>query len=119
MTMSTDSPPSEIASSNEKLDVRYVEKTSSGSGSAQTIWDVLPKNQPAWYYTLIPITLSRLCVCVCADCISRWKQKHLLLLNLGMIVPYLSSTTNGYDGSMLNGLQSMVGDARGHDFDRH
>ncbi|KAJ5747658.1 uncharacterized protein N7511_009354 [Penicillium nucicola] len=36
-----------------------------------------------------------------------YKQRHLLLLNLGMIIPYLSSTTNGYDGSMLNGLQSM------------
>lgn len=36
-----------------------------------------------------------------------YKSRHLLLLNLGMIVPYLSSTTNGYDGSMLNGLQSM------------
>ncbi|KAJ5889301.1 hypothetical protein N7504_010111 [Penicillium tannophilum] len=36
-----------------------------------------------------------------------YKRRHLLLLNLGMIIPYLSSTTNGYDGSMLNGLQSM------------
>lgn len=36
-----------------------------------------------------------------------YKQRHLLLLNLAMIIPYLSSTTNGYDGSMLNGLQSM------------
>ncbi|KAJ5494466.1 hypothetical protein N7463_010553 [Penicillium fimorum] len=36
-----------------------------------------------------------------------YKERHLLLLNLGMIIPYLSSTTNGYDGSMLNGLQSM------------
>ncbi|CAG8330446.1 unnamed protein product [Penicillium salamii] len=36
-----------------------------------------------------------------------YKQRHLVLLNLGMIIPYLSSTTNGYDGSMLNGLQSM------------
>jgi sugar porter (SP) family MFS transporter len=36
-----------------------------------------------------------------------YKERHFLLLNLGMIIPYLSSTTNGYDGSMLNGLQSM------------
>ncbi|KAH8690337.1 general substrate transporter [Talaromyces proteolyticus] len=36
-----------------------------------------------------------------------YKQRHLLLLNIFMIIPYLSSTTNGYDGSMLNGLQSM------------
>lgn len=46
--------------------------------------DVLPKNPEPWY-----------------------KQRHLLLLNLAMVVPALSSTTNGYDGSMLNGLQSM------------
>lgn len=36
-----------------------------------------------------------------------YRKRHLLLLNLCMIIPYLSSTTNGYDGSMLNGLQSM------------
>ncbi|OBT94193.1 hypothetical protein VE01_06954 [Pseudogymnoascus verrucosus] len=46
--------------------------------------DVLPKDSPPWY-----------------------KQRHLILLNLAMIIPALSSTTNGYDGSMLNGLQSM------------
>lgn len=51
-------------------------------------WDiqqVLPKDGRPWY-----------------------TKRHLLLLNLLMVVPYLSSTTNGYDGSMLNGLQSMV-----------
>jgi sugar porter (SP) family MFS transporter len=37
-----------------------------------------------------------------------YKKRHLLILNLMMIVPYMSSTTNGYDGSMLNGLQSMT-----------
>lgn len=42
--------------------------------------DVLPKDAPPWY-----------------------KQRHLILLNLAMIIPALSSTTNGYDGSMLNG----------------
>ncbi|CRG91075.1 hypothetical protein PISL3812_08123 [Talaromyces islandicus] len=41
------------------------------------------------------------------DDIPWYKQRHLLLLNIFMIIPYLSSTTNGYDGSMLNGLQSM------------
>lgn len=48
------------------------------------LWHVLPKDDRPWY-----------------------TKRHLLLLNLAMIVPYLSSTTNGYDGSMLNGLQSM------------
>ncbi|CAK7245175.1 MAG: hypothetical protein STHCBS139747_006745 [Sporothrix thermara] len=50
-------------------------------------WDintVLPQDAPPWY-----------------------KQRHLLLLNLLIVIPYFSSTTNGYDGSMLNGLQSM------------
>lgn len=36
-----------------------------------------------------------------------FRKRHLVLLNLAMIIPYLSSTTSGYDGSMLNGLQSM------------
>ncbi|KAL2865313.1 general substrate transporter [Aspergillus lucknowensis] len=55
---------------------------------APAVWslrDVLPQDSTPWY-----------------------KQRHLLLLNLSMVIPYLSSTTNGYDGSMLNGLQSMV-----------
>lgn len=44
------------------------------------IRNVLPKDPRPWY-----------------------KQRHLVLLNLAMIIPALSSTTNGYDGSMLNG----------------
>ena len=50
-------------------------------------WDiqkVLPKDGQPWY-----------------------SKRHFLILNLLMVVPYLSSTTNGYDGSLLNGLQSM------------
>lgn len=53
----------------------------------QAEWDirqVLPQDAPPWY-----------------------KQRHLIILNLLIIIPYFSSTTNGYDGSMLNGLQSM------------
>jgi len=41
------------------------------------------------------------------DGIPWYHKKHLLLLNLSFIIPYMSSTTNGYDGSMVNGLQSM------------
>ncbi|PSK33666.1 hypothetical protein C7M61_005276 [Candidozyma pseudohaemuli] len=33
--------------------------------------------------------------------------KHLLLLNILLIVPLLSAAVNGYDGSLMNGLQSM------------
>ncbi|CAN6646957.1 hexose transporter Hxt11p [Trichomonascus vanleenenianus] len=36
-----------------------------------------------------------------------YRVKHLLVLNLLLFIPMLSSTTNGYDGSMLNGLQSL------------
>ncbi|OZJ04088.1 hypothetical protein BZG36_03393 [Bifiguratus adelaidae] len=50
-----------------------------------TLEDVLPANAAPWY-----------------------KTRHLLLLNLSMIVCFLSSTTNGYDGSLLNGLQAMT-----------
>ncbi|KAK9236473.1 general substrate transporter [Lipomyces kononenkoae] len=41
------------------------------------------------------------------DGIPWYKKRHLLLLNIFMVIPYLSSTTNGYDGSMMNGLQSQ------------
>jgi hypothetical protein len=56
--------------------------------------DVLPKDSPPWY-----------------------KQRHLILLNLAMIIPALSSTTNGYDGSMLNGelLSSSLSKGRNKD----
>lgn len=36
-----------------------------------------------------------------------FRVKHLLVLNLILIVPLLSAATNGYDGSLMNGLQSM------------
>jgi len=81
MSSQSETPPTGSID-HDKVNAQYIEKAEE---SQQTIWDVLPKNQPAW-----------------------WRQKHLLLLNLGMVIPYLSSTTNGYDGSMLNGLQSMV-----------
>ena len=63
-------------------------ETHDAASSPPTEWDlhkVLPQSGKPWY-----------------------KQRHLLILNLMMVVPFLSSTTNGYDGSMLNGLQSMV-----------
>ncbi|KAG7693935.1 hypothetical protein KL929_004036 [Ogataea haglerorum] len=36
-----------------------------------------------------------------------WRTKHLLVLNCLMLVPLLSSATAGYDGSLMNGLQSL------------
>lgn len=36
-----------------------------------------------------------------------WKTPHLLKLNLAIFLVTLTSTNNGYDGSMLNGLQSL------------
>lgn len=36
-----------------------------------------------------------------------FRVRHLFLLNLIMLVPLLSAATNGYDGSLMNGLQSM------------
>ncbi|KAK9453603.1 general substrate transporter [Dipodascopsis uninucleata] len=46
--------------------------------------DVLPASDKSWY-----------------------KRRNLLLLNLLLLCPIMSSTTVGYDGSMLNGLQSQ------------
>lgn len=71
----------DLSASGEKETV-HVE--SHARSSQWDLKDVLPQDGKPWY-----------------------TQRHLLLLNLGMIIPYLSSTTNGYDGSMLNGLQSM------------
>lgn len=36
-----------------------------------------------------------------------YRVKHLLVLNLLLLVPLLSAATSGYDGSLMNGLQSM------------
>lgn len=36
-----------------------------------------------------------------------FQQRHLLALNLLLVVPLLSSSTSGYDGSLMNGLQSL------------
>lgn len=36
-----------------------------------------------------------------------WNVPHLRLLHFGIFLVTLSSTNNGYDGSMLNGLQSL------------
>ncbi|KAK4118549.1 lactose permease [Parathielavia appendiculata] len=45
---------------------------------------VLPANTKPWYRT-----------------------RHLLLLNLALLVPLLSAATIGFDGSMMNGLQTL------------
>ncbi|KZW02871.1 general substrate transporter [Exidia glandulosa HHB12029] len=38
----------------------------------------------------------------------RWYQhSHLVVLNLVLVIPLISSYANGYDGSMMNGLQSV------------
>lgn len=42
------------------------------------------------------------------DGVSWLRKPHLLKLNLLLSVCMLASTNNGYDGSMLNGLQSMT-----------
>ncbi|QRV88606.1 Sugar (and other) transporter [Ceratobasidium sp. AG-Ba] len=36
-----------------------------------------------------------------------WKQRHLAILNLMLFVPLITSYANGFDGSMMNGLQSV------------
>ncbi|KAJ5664697.1 hypothetical protein N7462_011510 [Penicillium macrosclerotiorum] len=71
-------------SERETKSTSQIEQVEMVGPSGWSLQNVLPKTDKAWY-----------------------RHRHLLLLNLGMIVPYLSSTTNGYDGSMLNGLQSM------------
>lgn len=41
-----------------------------------------------------------------------YKWRHFILLNPAMMTPALSSATNGFDGSLLNGLQSISNDKR-------
>ena len=36
-----------------------------------------------------------------------FQESHLLRLNLLLLVPLLSSAVAGYDGSLMNGLQSI------------
>jgi hypothetical protein len=36
-----------------------------------------------------------------------FQQSHLLRLNLILLIPLLSSSVAGYDGSLMNGLQSL------------
>lgn len=36
-----------------------------------------------------------------------WQQSHLLRLNTLLLIPLLSSSVAGYDGSLMNGLQSL------------
>ncbi|KDQ55566.1 hypothetical protein JAAARDRAFT_195418 [Jaapia argillacea MUCL 33604] len=36
-----------------------------------------------------------------------WKKQRVLLLNAWIVVLLITSSTNGYDGSMMNGLQSL------------
>ncbi|ODV82965.1 hypothetical protein CANARDRAFT_30429, partial [[Candida] arabinofermentans NRRL YB-2248] len=36
-----------------------------------------------------------------------YKNRHLLQLNFLLLVPLLSAATGGYDGSLMNGLQSL------------
>ncbi|KAG0706797.1 general substrate transporter [Suillus ampliporus] len=50
--------------------------------------------------------------CTIADFIHRepwWKNRGLLALNICLILPLLSSTLNGFDSSILNGLQILPG----------
>ncbi|CUM68086.1 uncharacterized protein PRCAT00005803001 [Priceomyces carsonii] len=49
-----------------------------------TIAQVLPKYDRPWF-----------------------RVKHLFILNLLLLIPLLSSSTAGYDGSLMNGLQSL------------
>ncbi|GME85795.1 unnamed protein product [Ambrosiozyma monospora] len=41
------------------------------------------------------------------DTVPWYKKKHLLLLNFFLLAPLLSSATTGFDGSLMNGLQSL------------
>lgn len=38
---------------------------------------------------------------------SWWRVPHLIKLNLLLFVPFLSSYVGGFDGSMLNGVQTL------------
>ncbi|KAG9104819.1 hypothetical protein FRC06_008049, partial [Ceratobasidium sp. 370] len=38
-----------------------------------------------------------------------WKHRHLLILNLMLVIPLVTSYANGFDSSMMNGLQSVTG----------
>ncbi|KAL2825776.1 sugar transporter [Aspergillus cavernicola] len=60
-------------------------KTSNEQAYGHALAAVLPKDGKPWYLT-----------------------KHLILLNLLLCVPLISSSAVGYDASMMNGLQSLT-----------
>ncbi|GKT54489.1 hexose transporter protein [Colletotrichum tofieldiae] len=39
---------------------------------------------------------------------SWWRVPHLVKLNLLLFVPFLTSYVGGFDGSMLNGVQTLT-----------
>jgi hypothetical protein len=39
---------------------------------------------------------------------SYWANRGILTLNMMLLLPQLSSYATGYDGSMMNGLQSVL-----------
>ncbi|GME82731.1 unnamed protein product [Ambrosiozyma monospora] len=41
------------------------------------------------------------------DTVPWYKKRHLLVLNFFLLAPLLSSATSGFDGSLMNGLQSL------------
>lgn len=38
---------------------------------------------------------------------SWWRVPHLIKLNLLLLVPFVTSYVGGFDGSMLNGIQTL------------
>ncbi len=62
-----------------------INELSENNGNSSSLFDLIPKYEKSWIH--VP---------------------HLLRLNFAILVIFFSATTNGYDSSMLNGLQSLM-----------
>ncbi|GME84528.1 unnamed protein product [Ambrosiozyma monospora] len=69
-----------------------------------------PKDLIALFFTPTPIENvvgKALAPIITQDTVPWYKKKHLLVLNFFLIAPLLSSAVSGFDGSLMNGLQSL------------
>lgn len=72
------------SSSTDGKDAASVSAHLEGISQPQKLADVLPVSDKPWY-----------------------KTPHLVRLNICLLIPLISSYVTGFDGSMLNGMQSV------------
>jgi hypothetical protein len=57
--------------------------------------------------TSAPAVVDQLAAVLPSAAVPWWKQRHLLRLNLIILSLVLFSSANGFDGSLMNGLEAL------------